>query len=91
MLDIRDQTIQALLEVLRWRERQIQGILSGETLDDYDAWRWSYVDGDPKSVVDHLDTWNDVYDAIDELIPHIAGLSNARLALEDMGGINNDR
>jgi hypothetical protein len=90
MLDSRDKTILALLEVLRWKEYQQSAILMGETDQDYDSWRWGYVNGDPKSRVDHLDVWSDVYAAIDELTPHIDGLSNARHALEDMGGIINE-
>ena len=91
MLDSRDETILALLEVLRWKENQLQGILRGEHDDDYDAWRWNFANGDPKSQIDHQEVWSDVYAAIDGLTPHIAGLNNARHALEDMGGINNDR
>ena len=88
MIEERDKTILALLEVARWQRSRIRRMMSGIDLDDYDSWRWSYAEGDPKSRVDHFETWKDVYDVIDGLTPHIDGLSNARLALEGMGGGN---
>jgi len=88
MIEERDKTILALLEVARWQRSRIRGMMSGIDLDDYDSWRWSYAEGDPKSRVDHFETWKDVYDVIDGLTPHIDGLSNAQHALEGMGGGN---
>lgn len=88
MLESRDKTIHALLELVRWEKARMRAVLSGAELLDYDSWRWSYADGDPKSRVDHFDTWKDVYAVIEELTPHIDGLSNAQLALEGMGGGN---
>jgi len=91
MIEARDKTIMALLEVVRWERARMKSVLmAGIDLTDYDSWRWNYVDGDPKSRVDHYETWSDVYALIEELGPFIDGLESARQSLEILGGIDHE-
>jgi len=91
MIEARDKTIMALLEVVRWERARMDSVLmTGIDLNDYDSWRWNYVDGDPKSRVDHYETWSDVYALIEELGPLIDGLESSRHLLELLGGIKDE-
>ena len=51
MLAIRDLSVRALLEVLRYEIAKQKAVLAGYELPSYEEWRWDFSNGDPKSRV----------------------------------------
>ena len=81
-----ENQIEGLMIMLRYYVNRLHSIqTTGIDLDDFKTWSNTIFNYDYKDP-----TWGVVFDAIEELIPHIEGLDNARRAFGNMVNLRDD-
>lgn len=81
-----ENQIEGMMMMLRYYVNRLHSIqTTGIDLDDYKAWRNSIFNYDYQDP-----SWAAVFDAIEELTPHIEGLGSAQRAFANMVNLRDD-
>ena len=83
------ETVEGMMEVVRYLVSEKEHIVRGEHFPSYLLWRGG--EGkDPFYKPTMHRSWKGAFDVIEELTPHIDGLSSVQRAIADMVGVRNE-